>query len=100
MLDARRNHEHASNIPASDIRDGVSLSWLAFGTYIYMFCMQGMRVIRPRVFGGERHSAISKIVANEWRMLVDERHYASTLPFLINPVLFATYYVFAVRITV
>ena len=100
MLDARRNDEHASNIPAPIVRDGVSLSVLAFSTAISMFCVQCVRVIWPRIYGGECHSAISKTVANEWRFLVDVRRYTSILLFFINLVMLVTYYLFMVRITV
>ena len=59
MLDARRNHERASNTPAYVIKDGLTISVLAFITAICIFCVQCVRVIWPRVFRGERHSAIS-----------------------------------------
>ena len=65
-LDARRNYEHASDIPVYVIKDVVALSALALVTAICIFCMQCVRVIWPRVYRGECHSTIYKIVANEW----------------------------------
>ncbi len=65
MLYARRNHEHASNIPAYVIKDGLALSVLSFSTAICMFCLQCVRVIWPGGFRGEPYSVISKMVANE-----------------------------------
>jgi hypothetical protein len=100
MLDARRNHEHASNSesPAYVIKDGLALSVLAASTAIWMFCLQCVRVIWPGVFRGERHSAISKIVANERRMLVGTRRHALLL--IINSAMWLAYHIYAVRITV
>ena len=74
MLDARRNDEDsdANNYPVYFFfNDGLAAPVLAFSTSICMFCVQCMRVIWPRVFTGERHSAMSWIVSNEWRMLID-----------------------------
>ena len=65
FLDVRRDHEHASNIPAYDIKDGLVLSVFASATASCAFCLHCVRLIWPSVFGGERHSATSKIVANE-----------------------------------
>jgi hypothetical protein len=98
MLDARRNHEHASNPPAYVIKDGLALSVLAASTAIWMFCLQCVRIIWPGVFRGERHSAISKIVANEQRMLVGTRRHALLL--IINLAMWLAYHTYAVRITV
>jgi hypothetical protein len=98
MLNARRNHEHANNLPAYVIKDGLALSVLASSTAIWMFCLQCVRVIWPGIFRGERHSAISKIVANERRMLVGTRRHA--LLFIINLAMWLAYHVYAVRITV
>ena len=98
MLDARRNHEHAGDIPAYVIKDGLAMSVLAFSTAICIFCVQCVRVIWPRVFRGEGHSAISKTVANEWRMLIGPRRRA--LPFIINTVMWLAYSLYLVRITV
>ena len=49
--------------PAFVIEDALALSVLAFSAAICVFCMQCVRIIWPRAFRGERHSAISKIVA-------------------------------------
>ena len=65
MLDARQNHEHASNIPAYVTKDGLALSVLAFSTAVCIFCLQCVRVIWPGGFRGEPYSVISKMVANE-----------------------------------
>lgn len=62
MLDARRNDEDsdANNYPVYFFfNDGLAAPVLAFSTSICMFCVQCMRVIWPRVFTGERHSAMS-----------------------------------------
>jgi hypothetical protein len=99
MLDAKRNHEHSSDIPAYIIKDRLTASALAFSTSICIFCVQCVWVIWPRLFRGERHSSISKIVANEGRMLVDPRHPRLGLPF-INIVFWLPYYLYVVRITV
>ena len=98
MLDARRNHKHTSNIPAYVIKDGLTLSVLASSTAICMFCLQCVRVIWPRVFRGERHGAISKFIAIEWRMSVGSRRHA--LLFIINSVFWLAYGVYVVRITI
>jgi hypothetical protein len=95
MLDARRNHEHVSNIPTYVIKDGLAVSVLAFSTAICIFCLQCVRVIWP---GGERPSAISKIVENEWSMLVGTMH--RPLPFFINLVMWLVYCLYLVRIAV
>ena len=99
MLDAKQNHEHSSDIPAYIIKDRLTASALAFSTSICIFCVQCVWVIWPRLFRGERHSSISKIVANEGRMLVDPRHPRLGLPF-INIVFWLPYYLYVVRITV
>ena len=90
--DARQNHK-----PAYVIKDGLALSVLVFSAAICLFCLQCVRVIWPRVFRGERHGAISKIIAIEWRMLVGTRH---ALLFIINSVIWLAYGVYVVRITV
>ena len=95
-LDARRNHKHTSNIPAYVIKDGLTLSVLAFSIAICIFCLQCVRVIWPRVFRGERHGAISKIIAIEWRMLVGTLRHA----FAFVLVIWQAYDAYAVRITV
>src|SRR6266566_6920002 len=82
MLDAWRNHEHASNIPAYFIKDRLFVSALAFSTAVCISCLQCVRVIWPR---GEHHSVISKIVANEWMMLVGTRRHP--FPLIINSVM-------------
>jgi hypothetical protein len=98
MLDAERNHEHASNIPAYVVKDGLAMSVLASSTAICIFSLQCVRVIWPRVFRGERHSTISKIVANEWRMSIGTRRHAFL--FIINSVIWLAYDAYVVRITV
>jgi hypothetical protein len=101
MLDARRNHEHHpynTHFLAYVKEDGLTLSVLAFSTSMCMFCLQCVRVIWPRAFRGECHSAISKIVANEWRMLVDSRRQG--LLYYINATMYLAYSYYAVRITV
>jgi len=98
MLDARRNSVHANDIPAYVIKDGLTLSVLAFSTAVCMFCLQCVRVMWPRGFRGECHSTISIIIANEWKMLVDIRRH--TLLFIINSVIWLAYDAYVVRIAV
>ena len=101
MLDARRNHEHHpynTLFLAYVKEDGLTLSVLAFSTSMCMFCLQCARVIWPEAFRGECYSAIYKIVANEWRMLVDSRR--QRILYFINVTMWLAYAYYAVRITV
>lgn len=90
MLDARRNYEHVS-------KDELVLIVLTFSTALLALCLQCLKVIWPTVLMGECHNAISKIVANERRMLVGIRRLA--LLFIVNLV-WTAYNVYLVRITV
>ena len=59
VLDARRNHEYGSDIPAYAIKNSIAVSVEVLTTAICICCLQLAGVIWPRVFRGERHSAIS-----------------------------------------
>jgi hypothetical protein len=56
MLDARRDDEHASRIPAHVNKDGLTLAMLAFSTTVCIFCLQSVKAVWPRGFRGEHHN--------------------------------------------
>jgi hypothetical protein len=100
VLDARRNHEHASDNPEYVIIKGrLALSVTLLGVYTCWLCLTCVRVMWPTVLTkGERHNAISRIVANEWRMLVGTMRHAPLL--IINSLICLAYDLCVVRITV
>jgi hypothetical protein len=67
LLDAKRDREHASNIPTYAIKDELVLSVFGFSTVACILCLHCLRVMVPTVSRGEHHNAISKFVATEWR---------------------------------
>ena len=91
-LDAGRIYEDASY----SLRLVLSVIW--FSVTICAVCLMFMMAIGRSALRGERQSAISKIVANEWRMLVDTWEHA--YPFIMNSVIYLTYDLCVVRITV
>jgi hypothetical protein len=62
MLDARRDDELASGIPAYQIQDELTLAVLAFSVSICIFGLQCLRIVWPRGFKGECHSMILIII--------------------------------------
>ena len=90
ILDPCRGFEHPGNIPARIIEDRFAQSVLAWSIATCVFCLQCIRAIWSRVFRGEYHSVISKIVANEWMVLVGPRRDALLL--IISSVIFTAYF--------
>ena len=99
VLDARRNHEHASDIPEYVITKGrLALSMILYSLVTCGFCLTCVKVIWPKVFKGECHNAVSKIVENEWRILVGTMRHAPLL--IMHSLICLAYDLCVVRITV
>jgi len=77
MLDARRDDELASGVPAYQIQDGLTLAVLAFSVSICTLCLQCLRIVWPRGFKGEylhhdldRHSNVDCVLGTTHHVLL------------------------------
>jgi hypothetical protein len=98
MLDARRDGEPVSGLPAHLIKDGLTLAVLALSGALFNFCLGCLRVVWPRGFKGESRHDIdrcSNYMEDGDCAIGTGRH---LLVFTISIVIWLVYDVYLVRI--